>query len=99
MTTTERAEKIKSEGIVPRSENTLYKYPERVYLLSGRYKGKANGNTNDVNVVYVDADEFPDDFLIYADPNQEGGYFTYMEIKQEWIYRIGNLKDYSPLAY
>ena len=111
ITSPSRAEKIKQEGIVPKSESTLYKYPNRVYLLSGRFgaselkalaremcKHKSKVSWDEIEVIHIDTDMMPDDFLIYPDPNQDNGYFTYKTISPEWIYKTCNILRYSPLA-
>lgn len=77
-------------GIVPKSENELFKYPSRIHLMKGNistnnalYLGKQlylnNTNpNNDGNYVLfsVETSKLPNDMEIYYDPRYEDGYYV-----------------------
>ena len=80
---------IKKEGLYPRSENFVFKYPNRLHVLKGDLDDarKLNIgkqlflNNKDINnngryiLLRIDVQNLPDDCEIYYDPRFQGGYY------------------------
>lgn len=85
-----RYQAIKREGLYPRSENSLYNYPNRLHLLKGsltenqclnigKQLWKANNNPNNngryvLLGIYVDS--LSQEMEFYFDPRFDGGYYV-----------------------
>lgn len=81
---------IKNEGLYPRSENSIYNYPNRLHLLKGtltehqclsigRQLWKANKNPNNNGryvLLGINVNYVPQEIEIYYDPRFEGGYYV-----------------------
>lgn len=83
---------IAQNGLLPKSENNMFDYPDRVYILYGNIdkrnlmilaqqlyekNRKTNKHNNGLyNVYAIDTRKLPDDVMFYGDPNYPKGYFT-----------------------
>lgn len=83
---------IVNNGLLPKSENNMFDYPDRVYVLYGNIdRGnlmflaqqlyEKNRKTNKINngaynVYRIDTRQLPNDIAFYGDPNYPKGYFT-----------------------
>lgn len=92
--------RIKREGLWPRSENFVFKYPNRLHLLNGDLTDEQMlnigwqlfSNNKEVNnngryvLLKIDVQSLPDDYKIYYDPRFQGGYYTKEPIPYNFIY-------------
>lgn len=80
---------IKKEGLYPRSENSLFKYPNRLHVLKGDLddERKLNigmqlfQNNKDISnngryiLLRINMQALPEDYELYYDPRFQGGYY------------------------
>lgn len=90
---------ISKNGLVPSSSNSLFKYPNRIYLLKGTIDNaniqsigrqlydndkRKNKKNNGRYVLYrVNLRYVPDDVQFFGDPNYAYGYFTQQPIPKD----------------
>ena len=84
--------KILENGFSPRWNNSLFKYPPRVYFFKGdissdkvigmaRSMDNANGGKNEQYVfIMVDTSKIPENVRFFVDTTYENGIFTYENI-------------------
>lgn len=89
-TPTENIPQIMSQGITPKSQNNLFSYPERVFLIKGdvteegqnliaqnlfRFSDRKETEI-EYTILTIDVDSIPKNIPFYFDPNHEHGVFT-----------------------
>lgn len=86
-------------GLSPRSKNSLFSYPNRLYLIRGSvdedvikktawmldYYNKSNGNKDFYTLFVIDLNLIPNDVVFYNDPNFTDGVYTTDYIKPNAI--------------
>lgn len=106
ITPTYNLSSIVKNGLQPRSENSIFKYPNRIYLLKGdvpvniiqnlaRSLNEHNHNPkNDGNytVLAIKTDSLPENIKFYYDVNSEYGVFTNAVIPINAIMVYGKIK-------
>lgn len=85
-----RYSSIRKEGLYPKSENSDFKYPNRLHLLKGNLtkvqknhigkqlceKNKNYNNNGRYILLRIDTKQIPETCEIYYDPRYQGGYYT-----------------------
>ena len=93
---------IKKNGILPKSENNLFNYPNRIYLVKSDItatqmehlvKQLCQHNTNPLNngeycILKINTRKLPETVKLYLDPNYEMGCWTSDEIPPNCIENI-----------
>lgn len=94
-TPTVHLNKILQQGLVPRSKNGLFFYPDRIYCMGGRIskeESKALGNIkreraktkphddNSYTLISIDVSKLPAGIKFYADPMAPNAFFTHENI-------------------
>ena len=94
LTPQKHLEKILKIGLSPRSDNSVYKHPDRVYLMNGVLDDNLTDNqievfnniinskqdNNQYFVLKLSIDKIPDNVIFYADSLTDEGIFTYNNI-------------------
>lgn len=94
LTPQKHLEKILKIGLSPRSDNSVYKHPDRVYLMNGVLDDNLSDNqievfnniinskqgNNQYFVLKLSIDKIPDNVIFYADSLTDEGIFTYNNI-------------------
>ena len=99
---------IMQNGLLPKSENNLFDYPDRVYLLYGNIdfnnliyltkqlymKNKKTNKHNKglYNIYGINTSKLPNNIKIYGDPNYSKGYFTKQIIPPNCINLINTIQ-------
>lgn len=97
---------IAKEGFIPKSENSLFKYPNRVYLFIGdtpfneikrvvfllREYNKHPKNEGNYSLLSIDVNKLPDNISFYHDVNSNYGVFTEVKIPVNTISIYGSIK-------
>ena len=108
-TPTVYVEKILKKGLIPRSKNTLFFYPNRVYFMRGDNLNNTQINTfkniqgergrskhydnNEYTILSIDTSKLQDNIKFYVDPNVENGIMTYDNIPPSAITVCDRLKE------
>lgn len=85
-----RYSSIRKEGLYPRSENSDFKYPNRLHLLKGNLtkeqkiyigqqlcrKNKNYKNSGRYILLRIDTKQIPETCEVFYDPRYQGGYYT-----------------------
>ena len=83
-------EKIKKIGLVPKSSNSRFNYPDRIYFFRGdtpmleigyqiidfQQNNPSKGDKDDYALISIDTNKLPNDCRFYYDPNYSSGIFT-----------------------
>lgn len=97
-------EKILKNGFVPKSNNGLFKYPDRCYFFMDSMNKsqvlswlptfrKANKNNVPYCLYTIDVSKINDNTTFYLDPNLRGGCYTADNISPNVIINIEEIKD------
>lgn len=101
--------KILKNGLVPKSKNTLFFYPSRVYCMRGNdlsdeqvkilknvqgQRGeKTHHDNNEYTILSISVSKIPQDVKFYADPMAPHAVFTHDNIPPQAISIQGKLKE------
>lgn len=91
--------KILSLGLSPRSKNSQFDYPDRVYLIRGSIpmaevrnlaeqlytNNSSKGNNGEYTLLTLDVARFNDSIRLFVDPNYPGGVYTTSNIPPDTI--------------
>lgn len=92
-------ESIKQQGILPKSENSLFNYPPRIYLLKSdvtptefidfikklNARNKNPLNTGEYCILRISTRKLPENVQLFLDPNYEKGCWTNNKIPYKCI--------------
>lgn len=99
ITPTSNVQSIKANGFVPKSENDVYNYPERVYFLKGnlnrdrlikiakgfrQYKEQFEKQSL-YTFITIDTTKITEDVRFFADPNMTDAVYTYSTVPSSTI--------------
>lgn len=93
---------IQKQGFIPKSENSRFNYPPRVFFIKGntpmnRVKSIARSlcvaNKNKKNdgkyaILYIDTDKLPDNLRFQYDPLLDEGIFIYDKLPYDCVYYV-----------
>lgn len=94
-------EKIKKQGLVPKSRSKKAYHPERVYLSSSVEKAEeiiprlatyASNFSKDWVIIEVDMDSIQDYAVLYRDPNFSAGYYVVNNIPSQALTKIKDIQ-------
>ena len=99
-TPSENVASIETQGLIPKSENKYFKYPNRVYLILsnvdtkqlieiGMTMRKTRENGDKYTLLSVDTSKLPKDIHLFHDPNADYGVFTEDGIPPTCIHSLG----------
>lgn len=106
-TPTKYVQKIMKNGLIPKSKNTLYLYPDRIFLMKGdtlkshqkevlkavQYIRNLGISFEDkYSLLTIDVSKIPDDVMMYNDPNAEDAIFVYDNIPPSAIVKVEDFK-------
>lgn len=88
VTLTSKIEKIKKQGLTPKSYNKLSTHPDRIYLYNSQAALKSlldrmkqlNPKDQNYSVIEIDVADLPIYVRFFRDPNFENGYYTLSNI-------------------
>lgn len=97
---------ILKNGLVPKSENDLFKYQSRIHLIKGNISSenivkigqllcsnnKNLNNDGNYDLFAIETNKLPENFSIYYDPRFEYGYYAKEIIPQEAIILVKKIK-------
>lgn len=101
VTTEEKLEKIKKQGFVPKSSNTVFDYPSRIHFLAGTYslndaekmlsiiREKSENKDSNWKIIKVDVRKKDGNIPIFHyDPDFPGAVYTYENIPANIVFEI-----------
>lgn len=107
ITTRQKVNKINAIGLTPRSNNSIFEYPARIYLISGKASStqilslakalqiskSLNGDINNEYVqIMVNTKRLPNNIHFFKDPNLVNCFYTHDNIPPSAIYNIQPIK-------
>ena len=106
--------KIMKNGIIPKSKNLMFNYPDRVYFFHGAILSdeqkitianvqlsqfiESHGNVNDFSLLVIYPSKLPDNIKLYTDAVSNGGVFTYDNIPPSAVTSIESCNLYKYLS-
>lgn len=96
---------INNVGLIPRSENRFFQYPDRLHVIKGNLSERqiytigiqlcrANNkveNDGNYTLYAIDTNKIPENVRFYYDPRYAGGYYTKMSIPKDCLEIIGKV--------
>lgn len=98
VTKTKRVDKILKQGLVPKSKNDAFNYPDRIHLMIGPrnpmivksfgwslYSKSKDKSDSKYTILEIDTSKLPDNIKFYGDPDYAKGLYTLDNIPPECI--------------